>query len=122
MSRRDGNPIPHRTSVIAQMTFGPKILEIKPSDVGIDDAEWIAQTTASLAGTGSPRAMRAMFSNMRRTVGSKVSQAIVRGLVRRVTVTPGEDDEPQTLEIDAGSPPVATPTDQYCNIGCGGWI
>jgi len=48
--------------------------------------------------------------------------AIVRGLVRKVTITPGEDDEPQALDIEAGSPPVATPADQYCNIGCGGWI
>ena len=48
--------------------------------------------------------------------------AISRGLVRRVTITPGEDDEPQALDIEAGSFPVPTPADQYCNIGCGGLI
>lgn len=45
---------------------------------------------------------------------------IVRRLVQRVVVLPREDDEPQALEIDAGSFPVRTPAVQDCNYGCGG--
>ena len=48
--------------------------------------------------------------------------AIVRSLVRRVTITPGADDDPQVLDIEAGSLGFIPPADQYCNIGCGGWI
>ncbi len=45
---------------------------------------------------------------------------IVRGLVQRVVVLPREDDEPQALEIEAGSFPVRMPAVQDCNYGCGG--
>ena len=47
---------------------------------------------------------------------------LVRELVRRVVVLPGEEDEPQGLEIEAGLSPVRTPADRDCNYGCGGWI
>lgn len=52
----------------------------------------------------------------------RAATAVVRGVVRRVTIQRGEGDEPQGLEIEAGSLGFATSADQYCNIGCGGWI
>jgi site-specific DNA recombinase len=45
---------------------------------------------------------------------------LVRGFLQRVTVNASEDDEPQTLEILAGSSGNMTTKDQYCNNGCGG--
>lgn len=51
----------------------------------------------------------------------RAATAVVRGVVRRVTITSGEGDEPQGLEIDAGNLGFTPPADQYCNIGCGGW-
>lgn len=47
---------------------------------------------------------------------------LVRGLVRRIVVLPREEDEPQGIEIEAGSSPIGVNTDRDCNVGCGGWI
>ena len=45
---------------------------------------------------------------------------LVRGFVRRVVVLPRDEDEPQGLEIEAGSVSNETKTDYDCNVGCGG--
>ena len=45
---------------------------------------------------------------------------LVRGFVRRVVVLPRDEDEPQGLEIEAGSVPIGTKADYDCNFGCGG--
>ena len=45
---------------------------------------------------------------------------LVRGLVRRVTVTPREDDEPQGLVVEAGYSDYRTTSVYDCNNGCGG--
>ena len=47
---------------------------------------------------------------------------LVRTFVRRVVVLPGGDGGDQLLEIEAGSSINAAFTDQYCEVGCGGWI
>lgn len=46
---------------------------------------------------------------------------LVRGLARRIIVLPREEDEPQGIEIEAGSSLIGVNTDCDCNIdGCGG--
>ena len=53
---------------------------------------------------------------------SEASEAaqIVRGLVHRITVMAGEDDEPQPIEIEAGSSINMQTSEQCCESGCGG--
>ncbi len=82
-----------------------------------DDAPMIPQ------GDGAA-SYRKLVSDMR--LGSaeadeRAATAVVRGVVRRVTIKPGDGDEPQGLEIESGNLGFTTPSDQYCNIGCGGW-
>ena len=45
---------------------------------------------------------------------------IIRGTVRRITVTPIEDADGQALEIETGPWMNAQTADQYCESGCGG--
>lgn len=47
---------------------------------------------------------------------------IIRGTVRRVTVTPSGDDDRQAIEIETGPWMNVQPAEQYCKSGCGGWI
>jgi site-specific DNA recombinase len=66
---------------------------------------------------------RKLVQNLRLGVAEedeRVATALVRGVVRRVTIKSGEDDEPQGVEIEAGNLGFTTPADKYCNIGCGG--
>ena len=54
--------------------------------------------------------------------GAGEACALVRGLISRITVRPATDDEDQVLEVEAGFTPKGVRTDQYCEVGCGGWI
>jgi hypothetical protein len=47
--------------------------------------------------------------------------ALVHGFLLRVNLNASEDG-PHTPAILAGRSGDKTPADQYCNIGCGGWI
>jgi hypothetical protein len=53
--------------------------------------------------------------------GEGVAEAasLIRGLVHRITVLPGGDDEPQPIEIEAGPSMNMRNPDEYCNFGCG---
>lgn len=105
---------------------GPRLNELSAKKRDLSAQLAVGQDDAPLIQPGdSAASFRRLLENLR--LGSEdgdpaEATAIVRGLVRRVTITPGEDDEPQALEIEAGSLGFATPADQYCNIGCGGWI
>lgn len=71
---------------------------------------------------------RALVADLRDRLsagGADLSEAreaaqIVRGLVQRITVMAGEDDDPQPIEIEAGSSINMQTADQYCESGCGG--
>lgn len=68
---------------------------------------------------------RAMVIDLRQQLaddgeGSAEAARLIRGLVHRITVLPGADDEPQPIEIDSGSWMNVQRSDEYCKDGCGG--
>lgn len=105
---------------------GPRLNELSAKKRDLTSQLTVRQDDAPLIAPGDSAAnYRKHLADLRLGAGDgnpEEATAITRGLVRRVTITPGEDDEPQALVIEAGSLPVATPADQYCNIGCGGRI
>ncbi len=73
----------------------------------------------------SAESYRKLVEGLRlKTLGGEADEqeaaGLVRGLVRRVVVMPREDDEPQGIEVEAGSSPIGVNTDRDCNVGCGG--
>lgn len=64
--------------------------------------------------------LRIQLCDERETAGEAVS--LVRGLIKRITVSPQSPGEPQAIEIEAGFSPMQLSTERYCNGGCGGWI
>ena len=64
--------------------------------------------------------LRVQLCDLRETAGEAVS--LVRGLIRRITVSPQSQGESQAIEIEAGFSPGQMSTDRYCTGGCGGWI
>lgn len=103
---------------------GPRLNELSAKKRDLTSQLSVRQDDAPLIAPGDSAAKyRKHVENLRLRAddgNQEEATSIVRGLVRRVTITPGEDDEPQALEIEAGSLGFATPADQYCNIGCGG--
>lgn len=86
--------------------------------VRLDDAPTIPPTNGAAS-------LRKLMHDLRLGVveaDERAATAVVRGVVRRVTITPGEGGEPQGIDIEAGNLGFTPPADQYCNIGCGGWI
>jgi hypothetical protein len=103
---------------------GPRLNELSAKKRDLTSQLSVRQDDAPLIAPGDSAAKyRKHVENLRLRAedgNPEEATAIVRGLVRRVTITPSEDYEPQALEIEAGTLPVGTPADQYCNIGCGG--
>lgn len=62
--------------------------------------------------------LRIQLCDQRETAGEAV--ALVRGLIRRITVSPQSQGERQAIEIEAGFSPVQVSTERYCTGGCGG--
>ncbi len=78
------------------------------------------------AGDGAASYRELVEGLRRKSLGGEADERkaadLVRGLVRRVIVLPRDEDEPQVIEIEAGSSPIGVNTDRDCNVGCGGWI
>jgi hypothetical protein len=104
---------------------GPRLNELSAKKRGLTSELVVRPDDAAMIPPGDGAASyRKLVKHLRLGAAAEDERAatsLVRALVRRVTVQPREGDEPQGLEIEAGSFPVKTPADQYCNIGCGGW-
>ena len=77
--------------------------------------------------TNGGASYRALVIDLKRQLadeGEGVAEAsnLIRGLVHRITVLPGGDDEPQPIEIEAGPSMNMQHSHEYCKGGCGGWI
>ena len=103
---------------------GPRLNELSAKKRNLTAQLAVRQGGAPLIAPGDGAAnYRKHLENLRLGVEEcdpAEATMIVHGQVRRVTITQGEDDEPQSLEIEPGTLGFSTPDDQCCNSGCGG--
>jgi len=105
---------------------GPRLNELATSNQAIAD-ELLLQPddVPAIRADDGATSYRKLVEGLRlKTLGGEPEERkaadLVRSLVRRIVVLPREEDEPQGIEIEAGSSPIGVNTDRDCNIGCGG--